>query len=385
MRVLAACSLGGAGHLGPLLPFLDAARRRGDAVLVAGPAALADMVGRAGFSFVAGGEPAEAEVAVIRERLPVVPHAEAVVLGNRELFGRLAAGAMRPVIEQVCTDWVPDLVLRDPCEYASAVVAHRQSIMAAQVAISLAQAEWSSIDAAAPALEEHRLGLVDEVRNDPYLTRFPASLDPSAFPVTIRVQDPPARPPAPLPDWWGGSDAPLVYVTFGTVLGYMSVAGEVYRAALEAVKGIDARVLLTVGRRLDPTLLGAVPANVHVEEWIDQANVLPHAELVVCHGGSGTAFGALAAGVPLVVVPVFADQFENARRIAGAGAGLTVRAAEESGQGNGVIGLDDAPRMARAIATVMAEPAFQRNADRIATEMAASMTVDDALGALLDK
>jgi UDP:flavonoid glycosyltransferase YjiC (YdhE family) len=38
------------------------------------------------------------------------------------------------------------------------------------------------------------------------------------------------------------------------------------------------------------------------------------ADLVVCHGGSGTAFGALAAGVLIVVVPLFADQFENGRR-----------------------------------------------------------------------
>jgi UDP:flavonoid glycosyltransferase YjiC (YdhE family) len=113
--------------------------------------------------------------------------------------------------------------------------------------------------------------------------------------------------------------------------------------------------------------------------------VLPHAELVVCHGGSGTTFGALAAGVPLVLVPVFADQFENARRIAGAGAGQTVRADGRSRKGDGVIGPGGAPRIARAIATVLAEPSFRRNARRIAREMAASMTIDDALGALLDR
>jgi UDP:flavonoid glycosyltransferase YjiC (YdhE family) len=385
VRVLAACSLGGAGHLGPLLPFLGAARRRGDTVLVTGPAALTDMVERAGFSFVPGGEPAEAEVAPIRERLPVVPHAEAVILGNRELFGRLAARAMLPTIEQVVADWIPDVVLRDPCEYASAVVAHRRGIMAAQVAISLAEAEWNSIDAAAPALEEHRRGLADEVRTDPYLSRFPASLDPSAFPVTVRVQERPLRPPAPLPNWWAGSDAPFVYMTFGTVLGYMSVAGEVYRAALDAAEGIEARVLLTLGHRLDRMQLGAIPTNVRVEGWVDQSDVMPHADLVVCHGGSGTTLGALAAGVPLVMVPVFADQFENARRVTGARAGLTVRANAVSHQGDGVIGPSDAPRIARAVATVLAEPSFQRSADRIAAEMAASMTVDDALSALVER
>src|SRR5688500_6842481 len=111
MRVLAACSLGGAGHLNPLVPFLEAARRRGDETLVIGPPALREMVERTGFPFVAGGEPAEEEVAPIRERLPIAPPEEAVVLGNRELFARLAASAMIPAMEQTCSGWAPDLVL----------------------------------------------------------------------------------------------------------------------------------------------------------------------------------------------------------------------------------------------------------------------------------
>jgi hypothetical protein len=336
------------------------------------------MVARAGFPFVPGGEPAESEVAAIREQLPIVSRREATVLGNRELFGRLAARAMLPAIEQICGTWVPDVVLRDPCEYASAVVAHDRSIVTAQVAISLAEAEWGSIDAAAPALEEHRLGLAAEVRNEPYLSRFPASLDPSPFSGTLRFHD--SRPPAcqPLPDWWDDLDAPMVYMTFGTVLGYMSIAGGVYRAALEAVREIDARVLLTVGSQLDRRSLGVVPPNVHVEGWVDQMDVLPRADLVVCHGGSGTSFGAVAAGVPAVFIPVFADQFENGRRIAAAGAGLTVRAAEGSNDG-GIIGSADSPRIADAITTVLRDPTFRRNAKRIAGEMAATMTVDDAL------
>ena len=324
MRVLAAVSLGGAGHLHPLLPFLAAARDRGNEVLVVGPPSMQEMVERAGYPFAAGGEPPEDEIAPIRERLPVAPPLEASVLGNRELFGRLATHAMLPGMERICGSWAPDLVLRDPCEYASAVVAGPRAIPTAQVAISLAQAEAASIDAAAPALEEHRSGLTAELRAQPYLTRFPASLDPSPFPTTVRFGVPGVTTTEPLPDWWDGSRSPLVYVTFGTVLGYMTFAADVYRIALAALAGLDARVLLTVGGRLEPASLGPIPANVHVEPWIDQDRVLAGAELVVCHGGSGTVFGAVAAGVPLVVVPVFADQFENGRRVARSGAGMTV-------------------------------------------------------------
>ena len=384
MRVLAACSLGGAGHLGPLLPFLDAARRRGHETVVVGPPALADMVERAGYGFRAGAEPSEAEVAAIRERLPVESPEKASVLGNRELFGRLATTAMLEGMEHVCVQWAPDLVLRDPCEYASAIWAGRLGIRHVQVAISLAQAEAGSIAVAAPALEAHRCGLVDELLASPYLTRFPATLDPSSFAVTMRFRVPSTNRSTPLPDWWDGSMAPLVYLTFGTVLGHMTMAADVYRTALQAVAGLDARVLLTVGRRFDRDGLGAVPANVHVEEWVEQDDVLGAADLVVCHGGSGTAFGAVAAGVPVVTVPLFADQFENGRRLAAAGAALTV---EPEGRGpdgaRQALGSDDVPRLAAAISEVLDDGSFRRRARDIAAEIAAAPTVDDVLDQLL--
>jgi hypothetical protein len=177
------------------------------------------------------------------------------VLGNRELFGRLATAAILAGMEDAWGDWVPDLVLRDPTEYASAVLASRTRTPIAQVAISLAEAEAGSIAAAAPALEEHSQGLVSELQSQPYLTRFPASIDPSPFEDTVRFHEPPETPVS-LPDWWRGSDAPLIYMTFGTVLGYMSIAAETYRMALQAVERTSARVLLTVGRRFDASTLG---------------------------------------------------------------------------------------------------------------------------------
>src|SRR5262245_39519911 len=145
MRVLGACSLGGAGHLRPLAPFLAAAQRRGDEVRVVGPPALREMVEAAAFDFVAGGEPPESAIAPIREQLAVAPAYEASVLGNRELFGRLATDAMLPAVEQLVDAWSPDLVLRDPAEFASAIAAHRRRVRVAQVAISLAEVEAGSI------------------------------------------------------------------------------------------------------------------------------------------------------------------------------------------------------------------------------------------------
>jgi UDP:flavonoid glycosyltransferase YjiC (YdhE family) len=377
MRMLAACSLGGAGHFNPLVAFLHAACSRGDEVLTVGPPALRQMVESAGFPFRAGGEPSEEQVAAIRERLPVVAAAEASVLGNRELFGRLATGAMLAGMEDAWRDWVPDLVLRDPTEYASAILAARTRTPIAQVAISLAEAEADSIAAAAPALEEHRQGFVSELGAQPYLTRFPASFDPSPFADTVRYHEP-RETHVSLPDWWRGSDAPLIYMTFGTVLGYMSIAAETFRMALKAVERTHARVLLTVGRRFDASTLGSVPANVHVEPWIDQARVLDHADLVVCHGGSGTTLAALAAGVPLVIVPLFADQFENARRIAATRAGRVVDTQIRTG-GTRSINAAAAPEITRSIEDVLGDVTYRDRTRAIAAEMAATPTVEEVL------
>jgi UDP:flavonoid glycosyltransferase YjiC (YdhE family) len=381
MRVLAACSLGGTGHFQPLRPFLDAARRRGHETLVIGAPALGALVERSGHPFRPGGEPPEAKIAPIREQLPAVPAHVASVLGNRELFGRLATEAMLPTMARVVRDWAPDIVLRDPCEYASAVVAPGLGVGTAQVAIGQAEVEWGSIAVAQPALEAHRAGVADELRRSPYVTRFPASLDPSPFPDTRRFHEPRPGPRESLPDWWPGSRAPLVYVSFGTVMGHMTTAADTYRVVLEAVAGDDARVLLTIGRRFDAARLGLVPDNVHVEPWVDQADVLDHADVVVCHGGSGTMFGALAAGVPVVVVPLFADQFANAARVDRTGAGVVV--GPERDHDRRPLGPADAAAVTHAIATVLARPSYRHQARRIAGEMRATPAVEARLDELL--
>ncbi len=384
MRVLAACSLGGSGHLQPLLPFLAAAEQREDEVLVVGPPALEAMVRRAGYRFLAGGEPPESEVAAIRELLPVAAPEEASRLGNGELFGRLATDAMLPVMETACRDWRPDLVLREPCEYSSAVAAPKAGVPVAQVAISTAAVEKGSIAMAGPVLETHRRGLVDELRAAPYVTRFPASLDRSEFRSTIRYRDGPPEP-HPLPDWWDGQSGPLIYVTFGTVLGYMSIAAGIFQAALDAVSIISgSRVLLTVGTHFDPALIAQTPNNVHIEPWVDQTTVLPRADLVVCHGGSGTVLGALGAGVPVVAAPVFADQFENAKLVVEAGAGVVVRCGPRAtGRSEpGFVG-DDVPRITEAAEAVLLDSTYRAGAGSVAAEMAEMPPVHDVLTELL--
>jgi UDP:flavonoid glycosyltransferase YjiC (YdhE family) len=375
-RVLVA-STGGAGHFGPLVPFVEALAARGDELLLVVPAELQPTVAALGHPFELGPDPPPAEVAALRERFAAAPAREASILANRELFGRLCTTAMLPTAERACREWRPDLVLRETTEYASAVAAERCGVAHAQVAISLAEVEAASLELAAPALAQY--GIVERLRESPYLTRFPASLDPSPFPDTRRFREPGA-PTAGRP---AEDDAPLVYVTFGSVAGGLPNAAALYRTALEAVDGLAARVLLTVGPATDAAALGPVPANTRVEAWVPQAEVLGEAALVVAHGGSGTTFGTLAAGVPLVIVPLFADQLANAQRVGAAGAALVVEPDRAEGGGMGSVGPHHVPRLRAAIETVLAEPAYARAAGRVAEEMRAQPSIDELLATLV--
>ena len=119
---------------------------------------------------------------------------------------------------------------------------------------------------------------------------------------------------------------------------------------------LPVRVLVTIGRERDPAELGPVASNVHIARWIPQADVLPHAAAVVQHGGSGTVTGALAAGVPSVVVPLFADQTHNAGRIAELGAGIE-------------LAMDDIVRLPDAVRTLLADPSYREAAGRVAAEI----------------
>jgi UDP:flavonoid glycosyltransferase YjiC (YdhE family) len=98
--------------------------------------------------------------------------------------------------------------------------------------------------------------------------------------------------------------------------------------------------------------------------------VLPRVAALVCHGGSGTLLGGLAAGVPMVVVPQGADQPHNGRLIAAAGVGLTLPK-------------PDAAALRAAVQRVLEVPELRQRARQLAEEIAGMPTIDDAVDVLL--
>jgi UDP:flavonoid glycosyltransferase YjiC (YdhE family) len=358
MRILFS-SIRGPGHFHPMLPFMVACRRRGHDVLVAAPEDLRGTVERAAFAFHPFAHPGDDALGRIWSRLPALSADEAGGVVVREIL--------------------PDLIVRESSEYAAFVAAEASGIPLARIGIMLAASEERILRLAIDSVDRLRTatGLAADggkaLRSEPIFTAMPRSLeDPEVLgpPTTLRVRSVSDDTPKPLPKWWDDDARPLVYVTFGSIAGGMPTARGAFTAALEAVADLPVRVLLTTGHGIAPGALGVVPPNAHVEAWVPQGDVLPHAAVIVCHAGSGTMIGALEAGVPIVAVPLFADQPQNAKRIAEVGAGVVVE---------GRTATADALRT--AIRQVLANDAYRSAAQRLAREIAALPTTDAAVDA----
>jgi len=368
MRVLFSTTAG-AGHFGPMVPIAKACLSAGHEVAVAAPASFDTEVRRTGLDHLPFPDAPADQMGAAFGRVAELSRLEGERIVVADVFGRLDAQAALPTLIDIVREWRPQVVVRDPCEFASLVVAARAGVPQAQVAIGLGRhlammADW--LDAPLRELEQ-LAGLddprgVDQLLAAPTFTIVPAELDDHAaegrvwrFRTEVSVSGP------ALPAEWGDATAPLVYVSFGSVAGSLGNFDAVYPAVLRALSDLPVRVLLTTGSGFDPARLDPLPANAWATEWWPQAAAMREAALVIGHGGFGTTMTAVAAGVPQLVLPLFAsDQFLNAERIEAAGAGMQLLG-----------GLDALPEVPRLVEQLLDEPGYAVTARRIAAAMAA--------------
>jgi UDP:flavonoid glycosyltransferase YjiC (YdhE family) len=372
VRVLCATTAND-GHFGPILPFARAFAEAGHEVRVAAPASYAGAVERAGFSHEPFKDAPAEVIGPLMASLPSMDFEEADALVVRDVFARIDAQAGLPAVVETIERWRPELVLRESAELASLAAAERAGVPHVHVCIGMHEVATRFAEAIAEPLEElerlaalpdgHLAGALDA---EPVLSQVPQVLDhsigtvPTAGDGFLRFHEPP-RPAGQhgLPDW-AERDAPLVYVTFGSVTGALPPFAGVFRAALDALADLNARVLMTVGRAVDPDGLGPLPSNAYVAQWLPQDAVLAQAAVMLGHGGFGTTTGALIAGVPQAVVPLFSfDQLVNGDHAAAVGAGVAVPRGPEHVAVAGA----EIPRL-------LADPAYAAAAGRIAAAFA---------------
>jgi UDP:flavonoid glycosyltransferase YjiC (YdhE family) len=366
MRVLFAFT-GGRGHVEPLVPLARAAAAAGHTVAFAGRPSILPAVEALGFGVFA----AEADRTGPSKRIPlreVDPEREAQEF--RDGFADRLARERAPRVLALCADWRPDLAVCEETDFGAMVASERLGLPHANVLVFAAGSFVQRELVAGPlnaVRAEHGLPPDPELAmlsRYLVLSPFPPGLRDPAFrlPATTHAFNPFALEPAPdedAPPWLAGlGTAPTVYFTLGTVFNLES--GDLFARVLAGLRELPLDVIVTVGDEIDPAELGPLPDTIHVQRYIPQSLVLPRCAAVVSHGGSGTVAAALAHGLPLVLLPMGADQPQNAARCEALGVARVLDALQAT---------PDAVR--EAVSAVLSDSRYRSAAGRLRDELAA--------------
>ena len=364
------------GHFDPLLPLAAAARASGHTVAFASGDPVVGQARGAGFTAFEAG-PADTFRAEWAPRFPgfttLVGDAQRSFFFT-EIFANLELAPRAVDLESIMSVWRPHLVVHEMAELAAPLVSTALGIPYVDVGYGslIPRALLEAAGAAAAAhwrtrgLEPHPLaGAFRYLYVDP----CPPALQNPEIADVAAVQ--PMRPAAGETQVTERSawlvdlpHRPSVYVTLGTI---WNTDLDVFRLVIEALHD-RVNVIVTVGRQNDPATLGPQPRGVIIRSYIPQHEVLPWCDAVVAHGGSGTVLGALAHGVPLLVVPQGADQWSNAEQIVAAGAGKRLLRYELS-----------AAAVRNCVMALLNEPSYRQAASNIKDEIRAMPSATDAI------
>ncbi len=355
MKVLAYTSPA-RGHLYPLVPTLDELAHRGDSVAVRTLSSEVEEMTARGFQASAiapsieelehddylGRTPAtsmkramrtfatrgEQEVADLRSA--IAEHDPDLLLVDCMTWGATAAAE---VSGRPWAQWFPyplPLASKDVPPFgpglrpaAGPLGRLRDAVLRPVLETAFARATLPQVNRARVGAGARPFRSIGEIFTTPplllYMTAEPFEYPRSDWPENVLMVGPGAwDPPRTAPAWLDGVSRPLVMVSTSSEF---QDDGRLVRVTLDALSGEDLFVVATV-----PTanLRGPIPSNARVERFVPHSTLLERAVCAVTHGGAGATQKALAAGVPVCVVPFGRDQLEVARRVEVAGAGTTV-------------------------------------------------------------
>jgi UDP:flavonoid glycosyltransferase YjiC (YdhE family) len=375
VRMLFACRPS-TGHYLPLMPLATACKSRGHAVAFATGEPVASLARRAGFEcFIAGLSDQDSRAALAKVGISLRDLAPSQM--RPVTFGQWFSAIDTPPrlidLERICAEFKPDLLIHEVAELATPLAGAAAGLPWVTVGFGpLLQPDVARLagDGVAPLwtarglLQPAWAGLYQHLYVDP----CPPALqvpEIEALPARIGL-GPEGASTLSKPRRRLG--AARVYVTFGTLWNSGPAAVDRLRLTVFGSASAGVEVTVTVGRDNDPALLGEFPSNVRVEQFVPQDQVLPDCACVVAHGGAGTLLGALAWGVPLLILPQFADQFYNAERAVHAGVALELAPGEIS-----------ADTVAACVQKLLDDAAFAGRAATVRDEMAQMPSLDQVL------
>lgn len=114
-------------------------------------------------------------------------------------------------------------------------------------------------------------------------------------------------------------ERPLIYISMGTVINDRP---DFYTKCIDALKDLNADVVISCGNAVDREKLGRLPGNVQVFPYVDQLAVLAKADVFITHCGMNSVSESLYMAAPMVFYPQTGEQRAVARRAVEIGAGV---------------------------------------------------------------
>lgn len=123
-------------------------------------------------------------------------------------------------------------------------------------------------------------------------------------------------------------ERPLIYISLGTVINDRP---DFYTKCMDALKDLNADVVISCGNAIDREALGELPEQIKVYPYVDQIAVLAKADVFITHCGMNSVSESLYMAAPMVLYPQTNEQNAVARRVTEIGAGMLL--AEDSSEG----------------------------------------------------
>jgi UDP:flavonoid glycosyltransferase YjiC (YdhE family) len=379
------------GHLHPLVPLATALSEAGHEVAICSSRSFRPEVEAFGLRyFDAGLDWLTSDHSTWGSFPPMPPPGPEFATFVVKIFADITTGHMASDVVAIAREFEPDIIVRESMEYGGCIAAEVLGLPHASVAGNA----YSAVDSprihyfpgnrqmVAEPLDRHRqqFGLPpDPDVRMPFrylhLCFTPPSWDGLEAPRPANSRffrhTNTVHPGESLPEWvddLSQPGLPVVLASLGTV--FNKTPG-VLEAIIDGVAAEEVNLVVAIGRDEDPARFGKRPPNVRLEAHLPQALLLPLCDVFITHGGFNSVKESLVAGIPMVVVPITADQPYSAERCAALGVGRAIASDDRN-----------ASAIRDGFLDVLRDPGYRARAREFQLEMESLPDIHHAAGLL---
>ncbi len=266
---------------------------------------------------------------------PACSGPEVMKLALEETYVPIAK-MMMPGLERLLETWQPDVIVNDCITFGGALFAHKHGIPCVTTT-PVPPDVMGDTQKSAPKIFQWQQQLIKDLQREVGISedgifihshRLNLVFTSQAFagyetvPTQMKFVGPVKGRPNNVSFPWdklAASSSPKIYVSLGTLL--VDIRKAFFGKLIEALAG----QLVTVVCATPPEIFEQWPSNFIVSGFVPQAALIPHMDMVICHGGFNTVNDTFTNGLPMLITPIAYDHFHTAKLIEQSGAGLSIR------------------------------------------------------------